>query len=127
MMIWRKAAKSCPFSQPTANALRIVEQASYMPKGSILLPQDGAGNRHNQTSPLPTPHLDLLKLSPGTSTPQPSELVKASPYLMSRLTEGTITLGEAEWWALGAELQKEKFSQINFYRAAGRSGAQTIG
>ena len=65
------------------------------------------------------PYLHLRELSLRVSTLQPSARVKACPYLMQRLTDGSITLGDAEWWARGAELLKESYSKIAFYRERG--------
>ena len=50
-----------------------------------------------------------------TSKPEPSELVKASPYLMELWTAGFLTPEEVERRALGAERLKEAFSSIPWH------------
>ena len=56
-----------------------------------------------------------LETAPTISTPEPSELVKASPLLMTHFKNGVIPLQELERRARGAERLKEACSSTPFY------------
>lgn len=50
-----------------------------------------------------------------TLTQEPSDLVKANPFLMLQLQNGRINLGEAERRASGPQRLKEAFSSIPWH------------
>lgn len=51
----------------------------------------------------------------STSRPEPSELVKASPFMMRLYENGVIPIQELERQARGAERLKEAYSSIPWY------------